>query len=375
MAAGSNWLDSLNGRSSPPSEYDSTANNVPAGDTYPELELAIHCSEGTTGTGSLSPQPNSALRGVSPITPAINWPQHTSTQESATPITLASGQKRQASALQFVDVHAFAKKLKPNDKAELAKFVAVSPTERTVMQHALLLQIVAAGPGGGSGSHTVWEVPKKAKKNLDKYAMRILLSTNLTRYKGSSPTKVLMGMVKTKNHWGLPTNVESQEDKWEKLLACARDCLTQRQSAIKYMVCPIIESLDSKTTQRDIVTLCTKLVNYGHFKTDIIVTPQLCARIAYLRASLKNLPRSSDYWKTVDDGLQKLHDKAKEVNDPSIITKRFVTILKDDRTLYGSGKDIQKAIPSTSQKEIEDANNSGTFTNVPVGTDDNGDDG
>jgi hypothetical protein len=31
------------------------------------------------------------------------------------------------------------------------------------MQHALLLQIAAAGSGGGSGSHTIWEVPEKAK--------------------------------------------------------------------------------------------------------------------------------------------------------------------------------------------------------------------
>jgi hypothetical protein len=57
-----------------------------------------------------------------------------------------------------------------------------------------------------------------------------------------------------------------------------------------------------------------------------------------------------------------------------ISRRRFATILKDDRTLYGSGKDVQKAVPSASQKEIEDANDSGTFTNLPVGTDDNGDD-
>lgn len=130
MAAGSDWLDSLDGRSSPPSsEYDSTINDVPsASDASQELELATRGSEGTTGTGSLSPPANSALHGACPITPAIHRQWHASTQESVTPVTPAGGQKRQASALQFVDVHAFAKKLKPNDKAELAKFIAVSPS-------------------------------------------------------------------------------------------------------------------------------------------------------------------------------------------------------------------------------------------------------
>jgi hypothetical protein len=119
MAAGSDWLDSLDGRSSPPSS-EST------GEASPEEELAAHRAEGNTG--SLSPQPDPAPHGASPITPAINQQQRASIQESVTPITPTGGQKHQVSALQYVDMHAFAKKLKPNDKAELAKFVAVSPS-------------------------------------------------------------------------------------------------------------------------------------------------------------------------------------------------------------------------------------------------------
>ncbi|KIJ66643.1 hypothetical protein HYDPIDRAFT_166179 [Hydnomerulius pinastri MD-312] len=305
------------------------------------------------------------LLGNNPVTPAPRTNPE-GLDLSATSSTSATAAKRRLSAVQFVDVYAFEKKLKPQEKGELVKFAKASDTERLIMQHAILLKLTSSGVGTGAATHAVlaWEVPDKIKKNIDKYVMRILLSPNLAKYFGNSPIQTLMGIIKTKSHWGLPADVDLHEDKWDKLVAHVRNRFIQRRSDIKTQ---ITLSFSPQTKAQDIVTLCTKLAAYGNLGTDIVVTVQLCARVAYLRQCLKTNPKSPNYWKLVDSGLETLRTKAKESNDPAQLTKRFATILKDDRKVYGAGQDVHRAVPSESQNEIEEAISSGTYTSIAVG--------
>ncbi|KIJ64116.1 hypothetical protein HYDPIDRAFT_29004 [Hydnomerulius pinastri MD-312] len=283
--------------------------------------------------------------------------------------TLEGAAKRPLGLLQYAETQAVAKKLKPEGKTELVKYATAAPATREVMQYAMLLHIAETLPATGKVAAGSWEIPTRVKKNIDKYAFRIVLSPTVAIYSGNPPLKTLMGLVSTKL-WGLPKDVRSQDEKWDKLVDHARGCLTQRRSDVKGVIENSIGALGEKKTL-DIVALCQKLATYGRVETNINITPQFCARIAYLRQRLQKHPKDSNYWKIVDVNLANMRAKAK--NDPTKISKWFASILRDDRNLYGQGREITNE-PSDEQKEIDHVLTSGEFVDIDLGAGEDGND-
>ncbi|OBZ68285.1 hypothetical protein A0H81_11945 [Grifola frondosa] len=228
------------------------------------------------------------------------------------------GVKRRHSQLQYVDRQAIAKRLKPESRTSYATPIVEKE----------------------------WKVPKPIKDQMNKYVIRVLLSPKIGEYDGNGPVDTIMRILERKL-WGLSLTVRHDEDgKWEVLLACARELVTQRKGEIKKQLDASLggeETVNGATVikkSKDIVTVAQNLTRIGikTIITNLTVTAPMCARIAFLRGVLRELPaalpKGTSYWKIVDEKLDNIRVKYK--HDDHKITKHFFAILEKDQERHGS---------------------------------------
>ncbi|EGO04997.1 hypothetical protein SERLA73DRAFT_149290 [Serpula lacrymans var. lacrymans S7.3] len=259
---------------------------------------------------------------------------------------MASRTPTQDKTHSLINIHACQKKLKPESKQELLQFVKASAAEREIMQYALLLKVAEDPKRGGHGSAEAWEA--LLHKQIDKFAMHILLLANTASYIGAWPVKVLMGFV-TSHLWGYPGLYEDVE-KWEMVVKYCCDCLTQHCSDIKEM---ILQAVDKN---KDVIACCQKLPTYGQFKANVNITVQMCAQVAFIRMILELLTNEESFWLQVDQNLQK-------------VTKWFAGVLEDDRMKCGIGNAERIIQASKDQTNIDTAISAGSFNNINLGVD------
>ncbi|EGO02632.1 hypothetical protein SERLA73DRAFT_70126 [Serpula lacrymans var. lacrymans S7.3] len=225
--------------------------------------------------------------------------------------------KRPLLASQYIDIQALHKKLKPESKSELQKYAKASA-------YAILLQIAERGKALDMGQQG-WDMAKR-----------------------------VCGFA-TSRSWGYSAKLREEDEKWEKLVKCCQSRLTQRRSDIKGI---IKEATESK---KDIVACCNRLATYGRFDSQVNITVQMYACVAFLHFALG---QDGSFWKQVDITLQKVRDTHKE---PRKITKWFTKVLEDDRKKYGARDTEKIGDASLEQAEINDTMASGSFVNIDVG--------
>ncbi|EGO30783.1 hypothetical protein SERLADRAFT_404801 [Serpula lacrymans var. lacrymans S7.9] len=236
---------------------------------------------------------------------------------------MASRTPTQDKTHSLINIHACQKKLKPESKQELLQFVKASAAEREIMQYALLLKVAEDPKRGGHGSAEAWEA--LLHKQIDKFAMHILLLANTASYIGAWPVKVLM------------------------------HC-----SDIKEM---ILQAVDKN---KDVIACCQKLPTYGQFKANVNITVQMCAQVAFIRMILELLTNEESFWLQVDQNLQKV---CGEHNFPVKVTKWFAGVLEDDRMKCGIGNAERIIQASKDQTNIDTAISAGSFNNINLGVD------
>jgi hypothetical protein len=88
------------------------------------------------------------------------------------------------------------------------------------------------------------------QKNIQSYAVAILLSSKLSTYKGTSPTKVLsvrhfysqsplltyLKSILKKHRFDLPPGIEHNKADFDKVTSAIQDALTQKRSTFKKLV-------------------------------------------------------------------------------------------------------------------------------------------
>ncbi|KAI0365427.1 hypothetical protein BV20DRAFT_982546 [Pilatotrama ljubarskyi] len=337
-------------------------------------------------------------------------------------------QARPGNLLQFAEREAAVHKLQGDTKAAFVKWTKASTAEREAAIGAMLFSIEAQlktiSLRGTSGSTEVvaapWTVPERIVKNINKYAICLLLSPNLAEYDGEGLVETLSSIVERKG-WGLPDNLRKQdEEKWDCIVSCIRNHLTQRKSEIKKTLLQSVgmEDPSSRTVPASEATasgsasqhappghhakptwhiyqlckhLTTAMGKKSGINTNLTVTLEMCARIAFLRSQLvawvkypyikdrktgvvKNY--SAHFYKFVDKGLEAF--RAEGQGDPqkihayvtvymlfmAYLTFRslFVSTLREDQTFYppkpnSSHKDVFAALrganPSDAQEYVE----------------------
>ncbi|KAL1947027.1 hypothetical protein VTO73DRAFT_13988 [Trametes versicolor] len=300
------------------------------------------------------------------------------------PVTIGSGvpaKRGGAVLLQYADREVAAKRLKGDAQDGFVKWCSAGPDEREAALGAMLFSLVDAlrtvtKPQPGLAT---WEPSERALRNMNKYAIRLLLSPSLAEYDGDGVVDILMTIVE-KKQIGLPENLRQQdEEKWAVLVGHARGILTNRKSEIKKAIFASM-NLDPKTGALKMTThkrngavdgkqnihqftkyLAETLGSKSKIDTNITVTIQLCTRLAFLRlctrefiknahvkdvksGEIKNF--SAHFWAFIDNSLDVFRDMSKRVytNEATGITtskedtlamhELFVDVLQEDQRMY-----------------------------------------
>ncbi|OBZ68722.1 hypothetical protein A0H81_11401 [Grifola frondosa] len=308
----SSWLNSTDLRSSPPAE-----------DSSPESHPS-DAPDGSDPTGIAS----------------VNSSQHASVDDAALPARLVPAKCRGHSQLQYLDIQAAAKRLKPEGKELLRKWIQANDDERDVMNAAMLISIYQHMTATANMSETNLEIPERVQKIVQQ------------------------------KRWGLPANIHEEEDgKWEKIVAYAQKRFTSQKSEIKKM---LEASCDAERADH-IITVCNELRKIGKktVQTDITVTSQLCARVAFLYQAHELFPafntgghpKNAKFWSITDKRLAQMCKKAQF--DPAKLTHKVLD--KDTASFPGQNVNadaLTSARPSVSQKEVDEVLRTGDFGNM-----------
>ncbi|KAJ6613792.1 hypothetical protein B0H10DRAFT_2270072, partial [Mycena sp. CBHHK59/15] len=146
-----------------------------------------------------------------------------------------------------------------------------------------------------------WAVSPDLNKNIYSYGTAILLSMQLSAYKGNIPKQILYAILK-KHRFDLPPGIEHNSANWAKVGKAVQEAFTQLHSKVKKAVSPTL----LPATQRKNIFELTQTIAIG---TECEVNVALCARVALMRKAFIKDP-SKRFWNTVDEDLDKIQKKA-----------------------------------------------------------------
>ncbi|KAI0643902.1 hypothetical protein C8Q79DRAFT_928354 [Trametes meyenii] len=323
----------------------------------PSLRSSVANLNSESLSAELGPQPIS-----SPLGPA--------SLKAARPLSGFVTAQKVAQLVQYAAREIASKNLKDEVKEGYLKWTKAGPDEREATMGAMLFSIESqlkllkqsSGIEGTKGSLGQWEPPLAALKGIDKFAIRLLLSPDISEYNGEGVLESLMNIVERKaSAWNLPQNMKHfDEEKWDFLVSKGRYNLTQRRAEIKKGLMTSIGRNDGSKNSRStgspppvkhwhIYQLCkhltTSIGSKSGFNTNLQVTVELCARVAFLNQAEidRSLGKSRSgqqnrYWEFVDQSLAKIREASQ--GNIQTIHEGFVQILKEDQKLYplvGSG--------------------------------------
>ncbi|KAH9828832.1 uncharacterized protein C8Q71DRAFT_863688 [Rhodofomes roseus] len=297
--------------------------------------------------------------------------------------TLRALQERTISArsdMRFLEPVANMFRLKGEAKAILRHFIEAPSEEREIILLGAVMSVKQAVESNTVVANELWTVSDRLETEIDKYAIRILLSPEIKTY-DQGPLDQLATIIKRKR-WGLSATIEHDDDgKWDKVLGVARGRLTQRKSEIKKAVGDSYDAKEVASAEDDvpmskgqnIIGLCKVLQKIGIKKipsgTNINMTPQFCARIAFLRSVHFEHGTSDSFWKQVDEELISTRKEAKY--DNHIFSYHMTQVLERDRKLFPclNWNTIDKNMPSTSQSEVDQVLQTGSSTTLTTAED------
>ncbi|KAI0364662.1 hypothetical protein BV20DRAFT_983039 [Pilatotrama ljubarskyi] len=391
--------------------------NLTALDAADYRDLSIVPEEGHHSPGPSAPTTGGDTSDDNNIDPLLHssGSDIASSRELSRPnpdMIITTGHARPGNLFQYAEREAIAHGLQGDTKAAFIKWTKANAAEREAAVSAMLFSIEAqlkaltlggGSPGGNHAGAVPWTVPERISRNINKYAIRLLLSPNLAEYDGEGLVETLSKIVEQKG-WGLPENMRKQdEDKWECIVACIRAHLTQRKSEIKKALLqsvgmddrtrlplqaePVASGSSSQAAPPPghhvkptwhIYQLCkyltTAMGKKSGINTDLVITLEMCARVAFLRKRsrvvawvkypyikdrktgiVKNY--STRFYQFVDRGLEAFRTEGK--GNRQKVHALFVGVLGEDQTFYppqpnASHKDVFLALWSTNPSEAQD---------------------
>ncbi|KAJ7018200.1 hypothetical protein C8F04DRAFT_1329161 [Mycena alexandri] len=179
-----------------------------------------------------------------------------------------------------------------------------------------------------------YQVSPALEKNISNYAAAVLLSSKIRTYKGSTPTNVIVDILK-KHRFDLPTGIEHNPADFSKVIATVQEALTQKRSKFKKFIIYSLKPHDTRSVdnaaaadQLNIFQLAQVFVD----GTQCSVNVPLCARVALMRKVYLQEP-GAKFWDHVDKALAKIRRHAD--GDNKKIAKAFRHILTADQERHG----------------------------------------
>ncbi|KJA14957.1 hypothetical protein HYPSUDRAFT_149710, partial [Hypholoma sublateritium FD-334 SS-4] len=168
-----------------------------------------------------------------------------------------------------------------------------------------------------------YQLSEELKTNINNYSVAVMLSVNVSAYKGGVPRNHVLDILK-RYRFDLPPGIEHDLANWEKISAYVSYALTQTRSKVKKA---IRESIKANT---NIFTLSQAIVQSTPCRT----TVQLCARVALMRAIHEECNGGEKYWNLIDARLEFIRSRAG--SSASKMAKAFNEVLRLDRAKYGA---------------------------------------
>ncbi|KAJ7328067.1 hypothetical protein DFH08DRAFT_709945, partial [Mycena albidolilacea] len=159
--------------------------------------------------------------------------------------------------------------------------------------------------------------------NIDHSAAAVLLSSKIRTYKGTTPTNIVVEILK-KYRFDLPAGIEHNPADFSKVIGAIQEALTQKRSKFKKLS---VENAP-KANQLNIFQLTTAFVD----GTRCSVSVPVCARVALMRKVYLKEP-GKRFWDAVDEDLAKIRKKAG--GDSQKIIRAFRHILEKDQESHG----------------------------------------
>ncbi|KIJ94950.1 hypothetical protein K443DRAFT_109586, partial [Laccaria amethystina LaAM-08-1] len=178
-----------------------------------------------------------------------------------------------------------------------------------------------------------YQVLDELKTNTNNYALAVLLSVNVSAYKGDIPRNHILDILK-RYRFDLPAGIEHDYANWEKVTTAVSYSLTQTRARVKKLIRDAI-------TQNTNIFALAQLIVHG--------TPCRPTHVIHQECN-----GGEKYWNLIDQRLALIHKLAG--SDAVKATRAFRDILKTDRNTYGAGEDydILDVIADDWQQRVDD---------------------
>ncbi|KAJ6631921.1 hypothetical protein B0H10DRAFT_2182937 [Mycena sp. CBHHK59/15] len=149
-----------------------------------------------------------------------------------------------------------------------------------------------------------YQVTADLDKNIENHAATVLLSSKIRTYKGSTPTNILLEILK-KHRFDIPAGIEHNPADFSKVIVAVQDALTQKRSKFEKLIIYSLKPHDTRSVenaaaadQLNIFQLAQAFVD----GTRCSVNVPLCARVAMMRKVYLKEP-GQKFWDKVDTNL------------------------------------------------------------------------
>ncbi|KAF8809720.1 hypothetical protein BYT27DRAFT_7222310 [Phlegmacium glaucopus] len=173
-----------------------------------------------------------------------------------------------------------------------------------------------------------YQLSKELKTNINNYALAVLLSVNISTYKGDIPHNHILDILK-RYRFDLPVGIEHDYANWEKITTQVSYSLTQTRTRVKKVI------KDSIITNQNIFSLAQVIVHSTPCRT----TVQLCAHVSLMHQIHAECDGCEKYWNLIDGRLA-----------------GFNNILKIDQETYGAEESyvIKDTVADEWQQRVDD---------------------
>ncbi|KAF7372531.1 hypothetical protein MVEN_00115300 [Mycena venus] len=194
--------------------------------------------------------------------------------------------------------------------------------------------------GAGAAFTPSYKVSADLNTNVAKYAIAILLSSNITTYKGDAMTDALMVVVK-KLRFDLPPGLENIPTDWAKVVGAGKYAPTQRRSKVKKVV-----RASLKPNEDGVYAPSVEHQNIYDL-AQVVIKDTQCERNVYMKHPGNN------FWDKLDDRLSQIRNAAK--GDKKKIVRAFRQALTDDQNKHGAKTYVlDENVVDTFQQEVDD---------------------
>ncbi|KAJ7256654.1 hypothetical protein C8J57DRAFT_1517291 [Mycena rebaudengoi] len=245
------------------------------------------------------------------------------------------------------------KRLRADQKAEMAVMDPPSLRDAKLLANVFAIEnivkaIVAATPQ--------YSVSEALTKNLYTYGTAVLLSSKISAYKGTTPTTLLLAILK-KYRFDLPPGIEDNADDWAKVIKAAQYVLTQLRSKFKKAIETSLKvnkkekrGQPAPGSQHQNIFQLTQAFVEG---TQCTVNVTLCAHVALMR-QVYHRDSSSKFWDSIDDDLEAIRNKAAGDDSKIISFLQGLSPFTGDRKEHGVDNYTLKENTDKFQQKVDD---------------------